>query len=509
MADRKEALQRALDSRRRSLGELQSEFTGRYFSGGNALPQDVIRVHDAAHQFANISPAARGEAQQSVVDFFGGQRLAEETGARGFANTVPIDFVSTEAYTGRELDRALEDIKKATRSLETGAMDGRVRQAGVGFNDPSSFQFPAISAEEGRELAERGRKFYSQLAEPIRSAVGRSEDVVSDVFEFQAAEGLPPVELGVNKGAAFVHRSPALEIVGGYDTPGAFPYGPKEQFMNTPLHQMAREGDYGRYAVQALDQGGASPEDLALPSRPAPQGKGSLWGGALDSLDTFDGDETQWRKRIDEIGQGRSNTPISAATGQPLRWDATADFLADVPRNPVANDALLNAKIVDRVRGAVKTGFNATADLAGALPLFDPEFRRDVETGNVRKAGERVVQEYTTGLLAAPVVGVGAGALQRLAPATAARVLPALAGATRAGNPVAVVSQLGGSVKPSQRQQRIERQQDPQSFGAQGPSANPQLLRAEAARRKGGKWKIGPFTMPEFGISEAGGLFLR
>jgi hypothetical protein len=64
-------------------------------------------------------------------------------------------------------------------------------------------------------------------------------------------------------------------------------------------------------------------------------------------------------------------------------------------------------------------------------------------------------------------------------------------------------------VKPSQRQQRIERQQDPQSFGAQGPSANPQLLRAEAARRKGGKWKIGPFTVPEFGISEAGGLFFR
>jgi hypothetical protein len=498
VADRKEALQRALDSRRRSLGELQSEFTGRHFPGGNALPQDVIRVHDAAHQFANISPTPRGEVQQQVVDFFGGQRLAEETGARGFANTVPIDFVTTEEYTSRELDRALEDIKKATRSLETGAMDGRVRQAGVGFNDPGSFQFPAISAEEGRELAERGRKFYIQLAEPIRSAVGPSEDVVSDNFEFQAAEGAPPVELGVNKGAAFVHRSPALEIVGGYDSAGGLPYGPIEQMMNTPLHQTVKEGDYGRHAVRAIQRTAANPADLGLPEQ-----RESI-------LSVFDiEDKDDWQRQIDAIGRGSSNSEVSAATGRALPWDTETQFLDGVPRNNVANQALLDAKLSGRIADAIKGGFNATADIAGSVPLFDPEFRQAVEDGDLRKAGGKAIQEYATGLLAAPVVGAGAGALQRVAPATAARVLPALAGVARVGNPVAVVSQLGGSVKPSQRQQRIERQQDPQSFGAQGPNANPQLLRAEAARRKGGKWKIGPFTVPELGISEAGGLFFR
>ena len=443
MAGREEALQRATASRRRSLQELQDQFTGKYFPGGNALPQDVIRIHDAGHQFANVSPTGRGEAQQQIFDFAGGQALAEQTGARGFANT-PVMRFPTADYIGVDLERGIARAQAEMEELPRGAMEGSVREAGVGFNDPRSFQMPQISTDEARELIRRGQEFYGQLAQPIREAVGVSDDVASDSFPFQAAEGAPDTGIEANKGAAFAHRSPDLVIQGGYDAPGAFPYGPKEQFMNTPLHQMAREGDYGRYAVQALDQGGASPEELALPSKPAPQGEASLWGRALDSLDTFDGDETQWRKRIDEIGQGRSNTPISAATGQPLPWDASADFLADVPRNPVANDALLNAKIVDRVRSAVKTGFNATADLAGALPLFDPEFRQAVEGGDKRKAGEQLVKEYAAGTIAAPVVGAGAGVLQRVAPGAAAKVLPALAGAARVGNPIAVVSQLGG-----------------------------------------------------------------
>jgi hypothetical protein len=40
-----------------------------------------------------------------------------------------------------------------------------------------------------------------------------------------------------------------------------------------------------------------------------------------------------------------------------------------------------------------------------------------------------------------------------------------------------------------------------------------QFRRAEAARKRGGKWKFptpfGNLTIPEFGISEAGGLFFR
>jgi hypothetical protein len=39
------------------------------------------------------------------------------------------------------------------------------------------------------------------------------------------------------------------------------------------------------------------------------------------------------------------------------------------------------------------------------------------------------------------------------------------------------------------------------------------MLRAEAARKRGGKWKFptpfGQVTIPEFGLSESGGLFFR
>jgi hypothetical protein len=59
------------------------------------------------------------------------------------------------------------------------------------------------------------------------------------------------------------------------------------------------------------------------------------------------------------------------------------------------------------------------------------------------------------------------------------------------------------------RQRQAEARQNPGAVGAQGPSADPQLLRAEAARRRGGRWRVGPFTVPELGLSEAGGLFFR
>jgi len=168
-----------------------------------------------------------------------------------------------------------------------------------------------------------------------------------------------------------------------------------------------------------------------------------------------------------------------------------------------------SARDLSRLTGAVRTGATATTDIAGSVPLFDPEFRNAVETGNVRKAGEQVAKEYLAGTLAAPLVGLGTGTLQRMAPQVASKALPIAAGAVRTANPVAVVSQLGGSSKPSRRQVAVERHQDPGAFGAQGPSADPQLLRAEAARRRGGRWKIGGFTVPDLGISEAGGLFFR
>ena len=141
----------------------------------------------------------------------------------------------------------------------------------------------------------------------------------------------------------------------------------------------------------------------------------------------------------------------------------------------------------------------STLDIAGSVPLFDPEFRQAVEQGDVRKAATQVAKEYAIGTAAAPVISAGAGLAQRLAPQTAAAVIPAAATALRIANPVAVASQLGGSSKIN--------------AAANKQAAQAQLQRAEAARKRGGRWKLptpfGSLTIPELGISEAGGLFFR
>jgi hypothetical protein len=117
------------------------------------------------------------------------------------------------------------------------------------------------------------------------------------------------------------------------------------------------------------------------------------------------------------------------------------------------------------------------------------------------EAAKRVGAEYATGLIAAPVVGLGMGVLNRVSPKAAALATGAL-GTARVANPIAVVSQLGGSAKPT-----------PAAAAAEQAAGKAQLLRAEAARRRGGKWKFptpfGTLRIPEFGISEAGGLFFR
>lgn len=200
--------------------------------------------------------------------------------------------------------------------------------------------------------------------------------------------------------------------------------------------------------------------------------------------------------------------PANLGANKSGLWDEGLDRFLSNPSD-VLLSAAADAKEFRRVRDAIPKGFTAGTDLAGVIPLFDPEFRQAVERGDVRKAGEQVAKEYLGGTAAAAVMGLGSGVAARVAPQATAAVLPAVVGATRLANPVALVSQLGGSARPSRRQQAVERQQDPGRFGAQGPSADPQLLRAEAARRRGSRWKIGPLALPELGISESFGLFFR
>jgi hypothetical protein len=152
-------------------------------------------------------------------------------------------------------------------------------------------------------------------------------------------------------------------------------------------------------------------------------------------------------------------------------------------------------------RGNIGAGFRAVTDVAGSVPLFDPAFRQAVEKGNVSEAAKRVGTEYAAGLATAPVVGLGVGALNQISPRAAMLATGAL-NTARIANPIAVVSQLGGSAKPTLA-----------AAAAEKKAGEAQLLRAEAARKRGGKWgfptPFGRLTIPELGLSEAGGLFFR
>lgn len=180
------------------------------------------------------------------------------------------------------------------------------------------------------------------------------------------------------------------------------------------------------------------------------------------------------------------------------------------PSGRTPNDVLLQAaaeakqiegynKALPGIKQAIRTGVSATADLTGAVPLFDPAFRQAVEEGNARKAARQIATEYAIGAASAPVVGAGMGVLQRVAP-QAARVAAGGLGLARTANPVAVVSQLGGSARIT-----------PKVAAAEAAQVKEQIKRAQAARARGGRWKFptpfGALTIPELGISESGGLF--
>lgn len=212
-----------------------------------------------------------------------------------------------------------------------------------------------------------------------------------------------------------------------------------------------------------------------------------------------------------DMGPGRRTYLNPANLGananlDPVAYTTNVFKGANIDPKDVLVDAAAKAKQIEAYRralpgieNAIRTGFNTTTDIAGSVPLFDPAFRVAVEKGDVKKAAQQLATEYAIGTAAAPVVGAGAGLAQRLAPQTAAAIIPAAATALRIANPVAVVSQLGGSSKIN--------------AAADKQAAQAQLQRAEAARRRGGKWKFptpfGTVTIPELGISEAGGLFFR
>ncbi len=531
MPGREEAFARAREAQVRTLQELQDRFTQTYFPGGDALPQDVVRLHDAAHQWANISPSRRGEAQQAIVDMAGGLKLAQETGARGFVNTAPFPIVDSKSYGQLDWDAYQRAVQGESRLRSQFVDSGQGRADGVGLNSPRAFQSPPITSKEFRNLRRRGEEFYGQLSEQILDGAGLSGSEVAERFPFQAGPALDVVEMPANAGGKFVHESPGLKVSGGYDVPGKLSYGPARQHMNPVLHLTMQEGDYSRMAGRRIAEEvkGALASGSVEAPKPQPGILGQLktaMGLGESNLDDVSKVYNRFNRAyglpaatedisaealIKNLKSIRGGSELSAAFGTSPGWDSgnrvigpmnlplrnseAPPTLRSGPTVTGATEAIVDARQLGKIRNAIRTGANVTTDIAGSVPLFDPEFRQAVEQGRPGAAAGMVARDYAIGTAAAPVVGAGAGVLQRAAPKAAARVLPAVAGATRVGNPVAVVSQIGGDSRQSQAQVVAAQQ-----------AAERQLNRARAARQRGGKWGIGPLRLPELGISEAGGL---
>lgn len=454
--------------KRTSVLKLGEEFVNPYgLDVQPPLEPGPFAIHDAGHRFSNVPATVYGELLENVTDHAALDKLYASGAVHGNPAWYGPDRLDSETpeYSrfvnyGTMPDREAFTLRKL-QEIEMGA-------------DPGYFAPGGEGSWENR-LASSLQAHQDQLSGVFNTAersFKKGDLEFMDGGEFDWDQGFMPTPQTRNTRAISDRDIGTARIRG-------------EKYADELIQGYQRAVDEGRYTPRRGTAGGAiHAADL---SDAVMDGKLEIARGWADE-GIF-----PYEDKLSALSNPPARIPDTYEKGMVTRF---------------AEDARA-ARALNRVKGAVASGFNATADLAGSVPLFDPEFRQAVERGDVRKAGEQVAKEYLGGTAAAAVMGLGAGTAARLAPRATAAVLPAVVGATRIANPVAVVSQLGGSAKPSRRQQSIERQQDPAAFGAQGPSANPQLLRAEAARRRGGKWKVGPITLPELGISEAAGLFFR
>lgn len=144
--------------------------------------------------------------------------------------------------------------------------------------------------------------------------------------------------------------------------------------------------------------------------------------------------------------------------------------------------------------------------MATAGALASPEAIEAFEQGRPAEAAARAGTAVFAGAVSE---ALGKQALSALAQRGVSAPLRAASAVAPPLAAVQLATMVQRTTPQTPRQRQAEARQNPAAVGAQGPSADPQLLRAEAARRRGGRWRLGPFTVPELGLSEAGGLFFR
>ena len=183
--------------------------------------------------------------------------------------------------------------------------------------------------------------------------------------------------------------------------------------------------------------------------------------------------------------------------------------ISDKPRFPQHSDVHVNNKAVglgvtyelqnepSTFAGKMFRNINPlTGGAAAASAFYSPEVFEDLSKGQYPAALLKAGAAATTGALAE-------GAVRSAVVRAAKAGVPGPARALAAVNPV--VSSVGmATLAPGS---------SPLNTKADKAAIKAQFARAEAARRRGGRWKFptpfGTLTVPELGISEAGGLFFR
>jgi len=500
-------------------GKVVNPATGRFYG-------DELKIHDAMHDFANVGNTLRGEELITIAEQAGASPL--QSSNIGLENLTQQFLLSDRLSPAEITDEAMSDLRLTTRTRGPTLIQQRGASRGSSLyrdaNNIGSFLSPPISKEEYGTMINRGREFYDQVHNNFAN-YKRFQDPY-DTSKAPTPQSDPAVRKDIER--AFFNndygssRAVSQGIVGGYGKSNGIPFGNYMSLMNAPLVPTVNEGLWNESIKKQLTSLAPSVEAAikteqdvynSLDWKGLGKTQDALQGGIDDTRNLLTGGITgagptkEGRVYLNPANLGANN--LSRDRKTPL-FQRSASSILFSPSGRTPNDILLQAaaeakqiegynKALPGIKQAIRTGANATTDITGAIPLFDPEFRQAVEKGDVRKAATQVAKEYATGLVAAPVVGAGAGFAQRLAPRAAAAVIPAAATALRIANPVAVVSQLGGSSKINP--------------AADKKASEAQFRKAEAARSRGGRWKFptpfGNLTIPEFGISEAGGLFFR
>lgn len=176
-------------------------------------------------------------------------------------------------------------------------------------------------------------------------------------------------------------------------------------------------------------------------------------------------------------------------------WDTTRHF--EVNPNLISP----RSKAVDFLRRQSGAGV-----MSGLALTMDPQINQALQRGDYPEAAMVGGTGIAAGAIGEASVKRGLAELAKRG-VTAPLKIASVTAAPLAAIPLAAVAERSQPMTKAQIQR--DRRDNPANYNAQGPSANPQLLRAEAARRRGGRWKIGGFTLPEFGLTEAGGIFFR